>query len=260
MRLGLGVVAVFAAVLAFSQERPPVKEFEVVSIRVVPELTMQERTRDPQNRAASIRPGLVRMPYESMRNLLMRAFGVSRTQLSAPDWSNTKYYAIEAKMPAGAALSDVPEMLKSMLSTRFGLGYHTEVRSVAASFLTVRKGGLTAKPATPESKRAFRPLQEPGASHNELPATTAELAQYLSQVLGVPVIDNTGSVGPYLFVFDVYPFGRGGADTKGSHDFTGDIVGRYDDGLAPLGLQLELKKSPLETVVIDRLAAAPTEN
>jgi uncharacterized protein (TIGR03435 family) len=51
----------------------------------------------------------------------------------APDWINSQHYSIDAKMPAGATPKDVPEMLKSMLSARFGLSYHTEVRSVEKS-------------------------------------------------------------------------------------------------------------------------------
>jgi uncharacterized protein (TIGR03435 family) len=181
--------------------------------------------------------------------------------LIAPEWIGSKYYSIEAKMPAGATGHDVPEMLKSMLSARFGLTYHSEMRIVPTAFLTLRKGGLKASLATPESKRAFRRLPTPGAGHYELPMTAEEFAQSLSQMLNLPVIDNTGSIGRYVFAFDVYSQGRPGEERPSDADnFTASLVVIHDEALAPLGLHLALKNAPLETVTIDHLAVKPTEN
>lgn len=221
---------------------------------------MEELTRNPQARLASVTLAEVRMPYESMKSLLLRAFCVPPSQLSAPDWINSKHYSIEAKMPSGAATSDVPEMLKSMLSARFGLSYHTEMRTVSVAFLTLRKGGLKASPATPESKPALG-VPEPGARHYELPMTTAQFAESLTERFGVPVTDNTGSDGRYMFVFDVFPRGRPGEDrAKVVGDRSAALIGSYDDALAPLGLHIESRREVLETVIIDRLSIKPTEN
>ena len=76
-----GVLA-FAAVLAVkplsAQGPTPAKEFEVVSIRDVPELTPEERAAaDPRTRVPRISPDLVRMPYESVARILQRAFGLA---------------------------------------------------------------------------------------------------------------------------------------------------------------------------------------
>jgi hypothetical protein len=54
---------------AFTQEKLPVKEFEVVSVRAVPERTIEERMRNPAP-LASATPSQVRMPYASMKDLL----------------------------------------------------------------------------------------------------------------------------------------------------------------------------------------------
>jgi len=259
MRLAAVFLVVLTAAPAFSQQKPIVKEFEVVSLRVLSELAVDERMSNPRSRMASVTPSEVRMPYANMRDLLQRAFGVSHLQLVAPDWITSTHYSVQAKMPAGAALRDVPEMLRNMLASRFDMSYHTEMRLLPTAVLTVRKGGLKARPATQDDKRSFRNLPEPAATHNELPLATAELAQWLSSLIDIPVKDETGSNGRYMFVYDVYPFGRGTPDANG---FTNPIfeVDRYDEALTPMGLQLEYKKAPLEAVVIDSLSRAPTEN
>ena len=196
-----------------------------------------------------------------MKDILVRAFGVSQTQLFASDWVTSKHYSIQAKMPDGSSTSDVPEMLKSLLSTRFGPKYHTELRTIPAAILTLRKGGLKARPATPEDKRGLRPLADGAAAvHLVLPGTMADLVENIGTLANVPLIDNTGSDGRrYLFEFDSYPFGRDGGP-KGNPADPLFSVEMFDDSLSPMGLHLELKKTPLETIIIDRLETSPTEN
>ncbi len=259
MRSFTGFLAILTAVAAFPQQTQPVKEFEVTSVRVVPELTMDQRMHDPRSRLPSITPSEARFPYASMKDLLLRAFDVSPTQLFGPDWITSDHYSVQAKLPAGTPSRDVPEMLKNMLASRFGLKYHTETQSLPTAVLTVKKGGLKARPATPADERSFRNLQEPAATHNELPLTTEELAEFLTGLIGAPVRNETGANGRYMFVYDVYPFGRGDPNPNGfGHPVF--MVDRYDEALAPLGLHLEYKKAPLETVIIDSLSREPNEN
>lgn len=84
--------------------------------------------------------------------------------------------------------------------------------------LTVRKGGLKARPATPADKKTFRNLEEPAATHNELPLTTEELAEWLTGLISAPVRNETDANGRYMFIYDVYPFGRGAPNPNGFGD------------------------------------------
>jgi hypothetical protein len=86
MRFVAGVLVLLGAATAFSQPKGASREFEVVSLHVLPELTADERMSNPRSRLASLTPSELRMPYASMRDLLLRAFATTQVRLIAPDW------------------------------------------------------------------------------------------------------------------------------------------------------------------------------
>jgi uncharacterized protein (TIGR03435 family) len=150
------------------------------------------------------------MPYETMQNILLRAFGITRNQLFAPEWVGSAHYAIEAKMPEGAAPRDVPGMLRSMLSEWFGMRYHSATRETPAWALKVAKPGLKAKRAEAQVPARMRALRDPvrtGGLRFEMAQTPAGLADFLREQMQLPVVDQTGLSGIYLFAFDYYFFG-----------------------------------------------------
>ncbi|MGB6941395.1 MAG: TIGR03435 family protein [Bryobacteraceae bacterium] len=260
------IVLLFAAFLAVcplsAQGTAPAKEFEVVSIRPVEELTMEERLATVRSRQTKISPDSVRMPYETMTQILQRAFGLAKSQVVAPDWTELQHFSIAAKLPGGATQADVPEMLKHMLSARFHLAYQTEVKNTRALVLTVQKSGVKAEKAA-ESPLRTRPIPHLGY-HYELATTSAGLANFLKRVTFFPVIDRTGLLDSYLFSFDFYPFGKLDADGKPPEPPASDLITSYcqhlDEALAPLGLRVALSKADLENVIIDHLDRQPTEN
>jgi uncharacterized protein (TIGR03435 family) len=254
--------AFLAAESLSAQATDPAKEFEVVSVRDAPELSPEDMVaHGPLRRQIS--PGSVTMPYESMAQMLQRAFGLARPQVVAPEWTESRHFSIAAKLPAGATQDDVPEMLRNMLLTRFHMTYHTEVRNTRALVLTLQKGGIKAEAAAVQSRPRERPIGH-GGGHYELATASAGLADFLTRVTFSPVVDRTGLLDSYLFSFDFYPFGRLGEDDKPleppSGDFFADLARHYDEALAPLGLRLTPSKLPLENVIIDQLDREPTEN
>jgi uncharacterized protein (TIGR03435 family) len=79
----------------------------------------------------------------SLRVLLLRAFEIDRpSQLSAPDWVTDVNVEIHAVIPEGSAPEHIPEMLKTLLITRFGLRAHTEPRPTDVYELVVGSGGV----------------------------------------------------------------------------------------------------------------------
>src|SRR5215467_6319006 len=100
-----------------TQERASVKEFEVVSVRQVEQLTPEEQASSPTSHLPQISRGFVRMPNESMWRLLLSAFSLPTPQLVAPSWTISRYFHVEGKMPLDARREDIPEMLRSMLSS-----------------------------------------------------------------------------------------------------------------------------------------------
>lgn len=181
-----------------AQGATPAKEFEVVSIRPVEELTMEERVATVRSRQTRISPESVRMPYETMTQILQRAFGLAKSQVVAPDWAELQHFSIAAKLPGGATQADVPEMLKSMLSVRFHMAYHTEVRNTRALVLTLQKSGVKAEKAA-ESPLRGHPIPHLG-HHYEFATTPAGLANLVKRLISLPVINRAGLVDSYLFL------------------------------------------------------------
>ncbi|MEP7355140.1 MAG: TIGR03435 family protein, partial [Acidobacteriota bacterium] len=62
----------------------------------------------------------------------------------------------------------------------------------------------------------------------------------------IPVIDKTGLQGAF--------------DIKFTLEAIGDWKDQFSDNVAKLGLRLESQKNPVETLVIEHIEKAPTEN
>ena len=80
---------------------------------------------------------------------------------------------------------------------------------------------------------------------------------------GPNVIDMTGLKGPYqvdlIVPFDLTPL-INGPGPRGPGALQNALFGAVQDELKKIGLQLERRQGPVETIVIDRLEKAPTEN
>jgi uncharacterized protein (TIGR03435 family) len=106
-----------------------------------------------------------------------------------------------------------------------------------------------------------------GIVHYEAPNITFEGLADLAVIAGMgldPVaVDMTGMKGHYQVNFDVSAADALAAIVTGPRDaaaFQSAWLNALQDGLKKLGLQLEPRRAPLETVVIDRLQKTPTEN
>jgi len=107
-----------------------------------------------------------------------------------------------------------------------------------------------------------------GATHYEAPSITfeglADLTVIAGNGLDPAVLDRTGLKGRYqvdlaVSTADLIAFltGPGPKDAASMQDAQRNMV---QEGLKKLGLQLESRKVPLETIVVDHLERMPTEN
>jgi uncharacterized protein (TIGR03435 family) len=79
---------------------------------------------------------------------VLLAYGLKDFQLTVPGWMNNSLrFEIQANMPAGAARDDVPEMLRVLLTERFGLVARIETRAVDGSELVVGSDGIKMREA-----------------------------------------------------------------------------------------------------------------
>jgi uncharacterized protein (TIGR03435 family) len=91
----------------------------------------------------------------------------------------------------------------------------------------------------------------------------AGLADLLDRVtpLSLPVIDMTGIGGRYNLTLEVSLKDlRETAGPGNAGDMEEIVLSAFNNGLLKLGLRLERRKGPLETVVVDRVEKTPTEN
>jgi uncharacterized protein (TIGR03435 family) len=268
-----------AAILVCSTGWAQPTAFEVASVKPLPPTARQGNvgvlggpgTADP-----------TRIEYRlPMTFLVMAAYNISYFQLSGPDWINSEMYDIVAKVPPGATKAQCSLMLQSLLAERFKLQIHREVEDLPTYSLVVAKNGPKLKlhveappPAEPVKPPADvsgplktdpdgYPVLRPGAhmanagGHNRLQIENQDLVwlvEELSSQLGRPVKDETGLKGHYdfaLYWLSEYLLATAG---PGSGP---DLIAAVQE---QLGLKLEEKKGPVESIVIDHVEKAPTEN
>jgi len=168
----------------------------------------------------------------SLRYLVMAAYGVGSSRLSAPAWLDDKTFEIVATLPPATAGVQLRLILQNLLSETFDLTFHREQREMPVYTLTVAKGGPRLKDATDHmadiAADDFYPL--PSGPPNELEldgegypivpagegswlvalrsgrarthqfhASMRDLAALLENQLVRPVTDATGLTGRYEF-------------------------------------------------------------
>ena len=183
-------------------------------------------------------------------------------------------FDIEAKVADDTPKERVNTMLQSLLEDRFGLKVHREVQTRQGFALVVGKNGPKLKPAEP------RPPEEPNLTQEERQApakaqgealreamkkrtqempissiniatwpsvTCEELAALLVRFTEAPVVDRTGLAGEYSVTIETWK----NAEVPGGTIF---------DAVEKLGLKPEPRKVTVETVVVDQVSRAATEN
>lgn len=217
-------------------------------------------------------------------------------------------FDIHATMPEGATKDDVPELLQSLLADRWKLAYHAESREQDVYALVVGKNGpkLTPSPEDPSPQpdapanntnrpdpisisgdaqrgMTIRGAGQAGAMKMTMSPdgtmrmeaeklTMAQLADSLPQLVGKPVVDQTGMTGNYRVTIELtredivaaarakglnVPALPGGPAGGASDPGGGASIFR---SIENMGLKLEPKKARVDYMVIDRLENIPSED
>jgi uncharacterized protein (TIGR03435 family) len=211
-----------------------------------------------------------------VKNLIGIAYGVRDFQISgSPGWLGSAQYdiAVKIELPANAdrtpdkdiaALTDAERqirgerlrlMLQSLLAERFQLTVHHETKELPVLVLKVAKGG-------PKLTEKFSDVSGGLKAGRGFLADTATdipfFAQTLSQILGRPILDQTGLAGKYDFELKWTP------DQSAPNDALGgqippvastdpdrpDIFAALQE---QLGLKLYTTRGAVEVVVVDHV-------
>jgi uncharacterized protein (TIGR03435 family) len=257
-RVLLVSLAISIMPITFGQTPPA---FEVASIKLAPSLEEMVRSRQ-MHLGVNVDPAFADIGSFSLTDLVGYAFRLRPFQISGPEWLNGQRFDIRAKLPDGATVDQVPEMVQRLLVERFHLTFHIENKEFPAYALLVGPKGPKLTVCPPDYERP--------AHGDVIPMTLGRYAEAISALFDRPVIDRTELPGTYLL--SVRPVGRGlteryaaRAKTLTQTDTAPEASASEPAGsamsatLADLGLRVEARKLPLPFLVVDRVEKQPTE-
>src|SRR6266576_111636 len=234
-------------------------------------------------------PGKFTTRAETLKGIIKFAYDIkSDNQLSGgPSWINSEKYDIEAKEEASVAgnlqklsfeehAKQVRLMVQALLADRFNLKVSHQTKDLPVYALVVAKSGpkLTPTEVPPPAldgasapKKAFRGVRMMGPG--QLSATNINIGLLADILSGQPelgrlVIDQTGLKGNYDWTLKWTP-DQTAQMSKGADDAHATADAPPLDSSGPsiftaleeqLGLKLEAKKGPVETLVIESIEKA----
>jgi len=233
-------------------------------------------------------PGRIHYPLITLKELLRRGWGDSYFEIQSPDWLGSQTVAIDATMPRDTTKEQFREMLRNLITDRFGLKYHAEARAASGYILVLAKNGPKMKESTDQTEGVPGPRSAPTGrtpdgfpivpprtgswcDHMETPdrrriVCQQQTMQGLAHEFGnLNVTDATGLRPRYDFTLTY----AGGIEPSGAPvsplpeaipegvDSLPDIFSAVQ---SQLGLRLEPRKAPVEVMVVDHIEKAPTRN
>ncbi len=285
MRYLVGTVMLMICMASWAQTAPARPQFEVASVRPTANVTSTAFPAGMVEALRARRPGMIPMDGQdrvhlenwTLLDLIAAAYQVRASEVTGPGWLSEDCFEIEAKVPPGAAQSELNAMLQSLLEDRFGLKVHRATQAAEGYALVVGKDGPKLKASqpppsalpqelTPEEQKAQleQKMQEnmaarkkamldkaaavgPLSTQSFSSVTMGDLAASLVRPAGAPVVDATGLTGKYTVTIETWK----NPDVPGGTIF---------DAVEKLGLKLEQRKVSVETVVVDEVSKMPTAN
>lgn len=290
----LGAVLFVSA--AFAQQ----PEFEVATIKPSAPQQMGRMFVGTRGGPGTDDPGRFNCTNCTLQMLLTMAYDVQSFQISGPPVLESEHFDVAAKVPAGATKAQFREMITNLLADRFKLKLHHDKKDLPMYDLVVAKGGpklqeSAAQPDAPADQRPMAPPGPPRTDKDGFPTmaprgrgamiaingggarmqgqqeTMDDLAARLSTMVARPVKNETGLTGKYDFTLSFAPdlSNMPGMMMMGPPPGGGDgpMSAPQDNGPTiftalqeQLGLKLEPKKGPVDTLIVDHIEKTPTEN
>jgi uncharacterized protein (TIGR03435 family) len=266
MRQGLVLLSITnAAFCACAQTVEPRLTFDVISVKA--------RAGDAQNLVFRGDPEGVHL--EGPLSFFVRfAYAAQDYQLvGGPSWINSEIYVVEGKASSAHSSQEMRRMLQAALEDRFALKTHRETKEGPIYSLVVARKGSKMKPwvegsCDPSPGKLLEPGTTPCGYRPGLGTldsrglSVAGLADFLSSIMGRPVVDDTGLTGRFDFKLEykvdqsTAGFGVQAAAESNANDTRPTIFTALQE---QLGLQLKSGTGSREYLVIDN-AQKPSEN
>jgi uncharacterized protein (TIGR03435 family) len=243
-------------------------------------------------------PGRVNCSGLTLKDMLTRGYQLKAYQITGPSWIESERWDVMAKIPDGVPQEKVPEMWQSLVSDRFHVATHRETKDLGIYALVVGKNGPKLKPAeesaepditAPDGSKIAKlkaPTMMAAGGANAKPgavvmdgagkmqlrgATLGGFSDMLTRMMDRPVVDMTNVEGKYDITLEVSM-----EDMIGMKKMASAVAMMHKDGgegpapdsnprasifsaVQQLGLKLEPRKSPVETLIVER-ADRPSDN
>jgi uncharacterized protein (TIGR03435 family) len=284
-------IALLSAAPALAQTPGRQLEFEVASIR-----PSSKDLRDAAPVALGLRMdgSQARIGALTLRDYIAMAYRSKSYQVVGADWLATERFDVNAKLPEGSTVDQIPGMIQSLLAERFGLKFHREPKEMPVYALVRGKPPLklTDSRVDPEALAPTGAVNISatggaggvavnlgngssytftGGKFEGRKIAGRVLADVLERYTDRPIVDATDLNGTYDFSFTVTPEDYQtllirAAVNSGVFlppqalrllDNGGDPL---SDALSQLGLKLESRKAPVDLLVVDQILKAPTDN
>lgn len=144
-------------------QQAPAPAFDVVSIKPAASMASMMAAHQAPHVGTKIDNAHVDIGFASLQELICTAYAVKPYQVTGPDFLTSARFDIAATLPAGADKDQVPQMLQTMLATRFGLTMHRVTKDLPVYALVVGKDGLKMQPAAPAADTPPPTPPPPGA-------------------------------------------------------------------------------------------------
>lgn len=222
--------------------------FDVASIRPTSEHVQFE-----SNGTTEVAYGTLKMHDVTVATCIHWAYGTPLPLIHGPASLKGTHYDITAKSAPDTTEAQMRLMLRTLLTERFKLAFHSEKAEIRVYTLNVSKSGIKMRPAAPGIPPSHQLSHTDMVGHS---MTMAELADYLAEPLGAPLTDSTGLPGRYDFTINLTPY----VDTERTNNERPDPIVVLRAALkGELGLDLVQSKDTVDTIVVDHVEA-PTSN
>ena len=239
---------VLASPLVFGQPAAS-PAFEVASIRAATE---------PGGENVKVVPGSVTIRNGRAISIIRWAYNVYEMQVQGPAWLNELRFDVSAKAAAPAKEDELRQMMQKLLAERFKLVARKEVKELQALVMTVAKNGHKLKPNETEGNPSFSTGKLTLTGNG---ATVRQLIDFLTRQVRFPIVDQTGLTGRFDYFVDINSYVTEEMRTSNSNGPPPEAPSIITQALAgQLGLKLDPKKVPMDTVIVDSMEKTPTEN
>lgn len=208
--------------------------------------------------------------YATLKSCVAFAYRLKEYQVSGPAWLAEARFDIQAKGAEGTRREQLPEMMQALLAERLKVVVRREKKEFNVFALVQGKGGAklkeTSAPAdVPGGASYVISMTAKGVGRMECKrADMTSLANTLPRFVGRPVVDLTELAGRFDFDLEFSPEDMKGMAVEqpptGGPGAVAEFGVSIFSSIQRIGLRLDGRKMPLDTIVVDSAERTPIEN